>query len=179
MLCESSGMADFAVVSVSMDRLEDLQPLWCVLYEHHMALTPHLRDRIRPYEQAWKEHERLMEEWLAAEPDSFVLAVEEADRYLGYAFVRVRPGAIFAVSWSASDPLAELAILAVLPEARGKGVGSALLDAVEARLQELQIDDMVIDVITTNTDAMRLYERRGALPFLTNFVQRVAAPRSA
>ena len=98
--------------------------------------------------------------------------------YLGYAFVRVRPGALFAVSWSASDPLAELAILAVLPEARGKGVGSALLDAVEARLRELQIDDMVIDVITTNTDAMRLYERRGALPFLTNFVQRVATPRS-
>lgn len=171
-------MTDFAVVLVSTDRLEGLQPLWRVLYEHHMALTPHLRDRARPYEQAWKEHERLMEEWLAAEPDSFVLAAQKADRYVGYAFVRVRPDALFAVSWSASDPLAELAILAVLPEARGKGVGSALLDAVEARLRELQIDDMVIDVITTNTDAMRLYERRGALPFLTNFVQRVATPRS-
>jgi ribosomal protein S18 acetylase RimI-like enzyme len=172
-------MADFAVVSVLADSFEDLQPLWRVLYEHHMALTPHLRDRARPYDQAWKEHERLMEEWLGAEPDSFVLAAQQADRYVGYAFVRVRPSALFAVSWSASDPLAELAILAVLPEARGRGIGSALLDAVEARLRELRIEDMVIDVITTNTDAMRLYERRGALPFLTNFVQRVAAPRSA
>jgi ribosomal protein S18 acetylase RimI-like enzyme len=172
-------MADFAIVSVSKDRSEDLQPLWRGLYEHHMALTPHLGDRVRPYEQAWNEHQRLKAEWLAAEPDSFVLAAQQEDRYVGYAFVRVRPGALFAVSWSASDPLAELAILAVLPEARGKGVGSALLDAVEARLRELRIDDMVIDVITTNTDAMRLYERRGALPFLTNFVQRVAAPPSA
>jgi ribosomal protein S18 acetylase RimI-like enzyme len=170
-------MIDFTVASAPLDRLDDLQPLWRVLYEHHMALTPHLRDRARPYEQAWKEHERLMQEWLAAEPDSFVLAAEEAGRYLGYAFVRVRPGALFAVSWSASDPLAELAELAVLPEAHGKGIGSALLDAVEARLRKLQIDDMVIDVITTNTEAMRLYERRGALPFLTNFVQRVGASR--
>ena len=172
-------MTDFAIVSVPVDRMGDLQPLWRALYEHHMALTPHLRERMRPYEQAWLEHERLMQEWLAAEPDSFVLAAQQVGRYLGYAFVRVRPGALFAVSWSASDPLAELAILAVLPEARGQGVGSALLDAVEAKLRELQIDDMVIDVITTNTDAMRLYERRGALPFLTNFIQRVAAPRSA
>jgi ribosomal protein S18 acetylase RimI-like enzyme len=176
-LCESFVVTDFAIVSVPTDCLEDLQPLWRVLYEHHMALTPHLGDRVRPYEQAWKEHERLMEEWLAAEPNSFVLAAQRADLYVGYAFVRVRPGALFAVSWSASDPLAELAILVVLPEARGKGVGSALLDAVEAKLRELQVDDMVIDVITTNTDAMRLYERRGALPFLTNFVQRVAAPQ--
>lgn len=37
---------------------------------------------------------------------------------------------------------------------------------------------MVIDVITTNTDAMRLYERRGATPFLTKFVQRVGDSRS-
>ncbi|HTA98619.1 MAG TPA: GNAT family N-acetyltransferase [Solirubrobacteraceae bacterium] len=172
-------MTSFAVISMPMDRLDDLQPLWHALYEYQVALTPHLRDRVRPCEQAWKEYERLMEEWLAAEPSSFVLVAQDAGRYLGYAYVRVRPGAHFAVSWSASDPLAELAILAVLPEARGKGMGSALLDAVEARLRELQIDDMVIDVITTNTDAMRLYERRGALPFLTNFVQRVATPRSA
>ncbi len=48
-----------------------------------------------------------------------------------------------------------------------------LLDAVEARLHELGIEDMLIGVITTNTDAMRLYERRGAVPFLTQFVHRV------
>jgi ribosomal protein S18 acetylase RimI-like enzyme len=63
----------------------------------------------------------------------------------------------------------------VLPDARGKGIGSALLDAVEARLRQLGIDDMLIGVITTNSEAMRLYERRGAQPFLTHFVQRVSA----
>jgi ribosomal protein S18 acetylase RimI-like enzyme len=171
-------MTALAVVAMPMDRLDDLQSLWRALYEHHIALTPHLRDRVRPYEQALEEHRRIRDEWLAGEPDSFVLAAQEVDRYVGYAFVRVRPGAGFAVSWSASDPLAELAILAVLPEARGRGVGSALLDAVEARLRELRIEDMVIDVITTNTSAMRLYERRGAVPLLTKFVHRVGGLRS-
>lgn len=172
-------MTAFAVGLVPMNRLDDLQPLWRALYEYQIALTPHLRDRVRPYEHAWEEHRRIRAEWLAGEPDSFVLAAREADRYVGYAFVRVRPGARFAVSWSASDPLADLAILAVLPEARGQGIGSMLLDAVEVRLRELRIEDMVIDVITTNTDAMRLYERRGAVPFLTQFVQRVGESSSS
>jgi ribosomal protein S18 acetylase RimI-like enzyme len=172
-------MTDVAVVSLAMDRLDDLQPLWRALYEHHIALAPHLRDRARPFQRAWEARRRIEAEWLAREPDSFVLAAREVDRYVGYAFVRVRSGADFAASWSASDPLAELVILVVLPEARGLGVGSALLDAVEARLRELQIEDMLIGVITTNTDAMRLYQRRGALPFLTHFVQRVDSPESA
>lgn len=42
----------------------------------------------------------------------------------------------------------------------------AALDAVEARLHELGIEDMLIGVITPNTEAMRLCERRGAMPFL-------------
>jgi GNAT superfamily N-acetyltransferase len=166
-------MSSFEVVSVPTDRLDDLQPLWRALYEHQVALAAQLCDRVRPYEQAWEEHRRIRAEWLAGEPDSFVLAAREADRYVGYAYVRIRAGARFAVSWSASDPLAELAILAVLPEARGQGIGSALLDAVEARLRELGVGDMAIDVITANVDAVRLYERRGAVPFLTRFVQRV------
>ncbi len=68
-------------------------------------------------------------------------------------------------------------VLVVLPDARGQGAGSTLLDAVEAKLQELGIQDMVIAVVTTNTEAIRLYERRGAVPFITQFVQRVQPGR--
>jgi hypothetical protein len=49
-----------------------------------------------------------------------------------------------------------------------------LLDAVEARLRELAVEDMVIDVVTTNEDAMRLYCNRGAEPFVTELIQRVS-----
>ena len=83
----------------------------------------------------------------------------------------------YRASWSASDLLAELAILVLPPEMRGQGIGSMLLNAVEARLCELGIKDMLIGVITTNTEAMRRYERRGAVPFLTQFVYRVQRRR--
>jgi GNAT superfamily N-acetyltransferase len=157
--------------------LDELKPVWRTLYEHHLALTPHLRERSRGVEEAWRARREAEREWLAEEPLTFVLAAageggEGEGGYLGYAFVRVR-AATFATSWSASDPLAELSILAVLPQARGRGVGSALLDAVEERLRELGVEDMVISVVTTNVDAMRLYERRGAVRFVMELVQRV------
>jgi hypothetical protein len=34
---------------------------------------------------------------------------------------------------------------------------------------------MVIAVVTNNRDAMRLYERRGAVPFVTQFIHRLDA----
>jgi ribosomal protein S18 acetylase RimI-like enzyme len=161
------------IVPVPEDRLDDLKPLWRVLYDHHSALTPHLREREVPFDRAWETRRNLEREWLQCEPQSFVLAAQNTDGYVGYAFVRVRSGEGFAASWNASQPLAELVTLVVLPEARGQGAGSALLDAVEAKLGELEIEDMVIAVVTTNTEAVRLYERRGAVPFITQFIHRV------
>jgi ribosomal protein S18 acetylase RimI-like enzyme len=164
---------DLTIISLSMDEMEELQPVWRSLYEHHLALTPHLGDRAQPFELAWRARQRIEAEWQARGEELFVLAVKAEDRYVGYALVRIRSGTDFAASWSASERLAELVILAVLPDWRGRGVGSALLDAVEARLRELSVEDMVISVVTTNEDAMRLYRRRGAEPFVTELIQRV------
>jgi len=170
---------EFAIVAVPQDSLDDLEPLWRALYEHHQALTPHLRNRERAFEQAWPIRRRIEREWLVAEPQSFVLAAHDSDRYVGYAFVRVRSAATYAASWRTSDPLADLATLAILPELRRRGVGLALLEAVEARLHDLGIEDMAIDVITTNTDAIGFYERRGAVPFVTTLIYRVPDHRHA
>jgi GNAT superfamily N-acetyltransferase len=165
-------MSGYSIVSIGSERLDELKPIWRTLYEHHLRLTPHLRERSRGVEEAWRERREAEREWVVREPLTFVLAAEDGKGFLGYAFVRVR-SATFATSWSASDPLAELSILAVLPEARGRGIGSALLDAVEARLLAMGVQDMTISVVTTNVDAMRLYERRGAVQFVTELVQRI------
>jgi len=168
--------AGFEILTLSRGELEVLQPIWRSLYEHHLALTPYMRERARSPEEAWRARRDVEQGWLAAEPLSFVLAARaggEDGEHLGYAFVRVRPGAQFATSWRASDPLAELSILAVVPAARGRGIGSALLDAVEARLGELGVADMTIDVVAGNEGALRLYERRGAQRFTVQLVQRV------
>jgi len=54
-----------------------------------------------------------------------------------------------------------LQFLAVDEAHRGKGVGSALIDAMEARGREGGADRFVIDVSGRNPDAQRLYERQG------------------
>jgi ribosomal protein S18 acetylase RimI-like enzyme len=172
-------VSELAVVPVPEDRFEDLKPLWRALYDHQTGLSPHLRDREVPFELAWKNRRDLERRWFQDEPQSFVLAAQDGPRYVGYAFVRIISGEGFAVSWNASRPLAELITLVVVPDARGQGVGSKLLDAVEARLRELEIEDMVIGVVSTNTEAIRLYERRGAVPFLTQFLHRVGATDDA
>lgn len=164
-------MSEVVVFDVSRDRLDELELLWRSLYEHHNEVTPHLRDRARPFEEAWESRRRAERTWLEREPETFVIAAQQGARIVGYAFVRIRSGAGFAESWSISDPLADLVTLAVLPECRGQGIGSRLMDAVEARLRALGVADLAIVVIATNAAVIPFYQRRGALPFITQFVQ--------
>ena len=49
----------------------------------------------------------------------------------------------------------------VEPKARGQGVGTALLQAVEAHAAELKMQRIRLDVIDTNPRARALYEREG------------------
>ena len=51
--------------------------------------------------------------------------------------------------------------LAVLPEHRGRGIGSILLDAVEQRAKRLELPHVSLICFERNTRAMSLYRRRG------------------
>jgi GNAT superfamily N-acetyltransferase len=157
---------------VPPDRLDELEPLWAALYEHQSSLTPHLADRARSLPESWRDRRALERGWLREEPESFVLGARSDGRLVGYAFVRVITEEV-AVSWSVSNPHADLATLSVLAPMRGVGIGEALMDAVHHELQALGVGDLTIGVITTNSDAMRFYERKGAVPFLTVFLQPV------
>ena len=161
------------IVDVSEEHLDELEPLWRALHDHHNEVSPHLRDRKRPYDCSWESRRQSERTLLRSEPGSFVLAAVEGDRYVGYAFVRIRPAAGFAATWTISDPYAELYTLSVLPERRGQLIGSALTDAVESRVRELGIADMVIGVVATNVVAIEFYKRRGAVPFDSRLIQRI------
>jgi GNAT superfamily N-acetyltransferase len=54
--------------------------------------------------------------------------------------------------------------VAVAGSARGKGVGSALLQEVEALARRDGMEALALEVVDTNPDAMRLYERLGFEP---------------
>ena len=66
-------------------------------------------------------------------------------------------------------------MLVVAADARGRGLGSAVMDAIDARLQAAGVVDQVIGAIEPNRDAIRLYERRGFRPAwlqMTRFASR-------
>jgi len=167
-----SGPGPIVIVRIPAQRLDELEPLWAALYQHQASLTAHLDDRARPLAESWRSRRALEQQWLEEAPDSFVLGAELDGRLAGYAFVRILDEEV-AVSWSVSSPHADLTTLSVLPELRGRGIGGMLMKAVHDELRRLGVGDLTIGVITTNSDAMRLYEREGAVPFLTTFLQKV------
>jgi ribosomal protein S18 acetylase RimI-like enzyme len=59
---------------------------------------------------------------------------------------------------------AELYTLAVLSESRGSGIGTMLLDAVDAELDARRVPHLTVAVMADNEAAIRLYRRRGLLP---------------
>jgi ribosomal protein S18 acetylase RimI-like enzyme len=165
------------IVRLSPERLDELEPLWASLVEHQYSLTPHLAARARPVSDSWRDRRALERRWLEEEPRSFVLGAELDGALVGYAFVRVISGNTSA-SLSISDPHAELATLSVGPDMRGRGIGRMLTRAVHAELRRIGVPDVTISVITTNSDAVRFYEREGAVPFVTVFLQRVSGERA-
>ncbi len=112
-------------------------------------------------------------EWLA-EPAAFVLVAEREGRAVGYVFVRV------AVGWSGWDTGEHIGVvetLAVLPEERGRGVGTRLLDDAERRLAELDIWFFEVSVVAANEDAIRVYGSRSLERCRVTFAGRVSAGR--
>jgi len=158
------------IAPIGVEEVERLEPLWQRIHAQHQAVAP---DRGPYVDEAttWRVRSAVYRECLSGE--GFALVVTEDGSDLGYALVAVsRDDAFWADTWVVGERVAELESLAVVPEARGRGIGSMLLDAVDAELAARGIVDMVIGAVAQNTEAIRLYERRGfrtAWTVLTRF----------
>jgi len=140
-------------------QLDVLEPVWNALQAHHIEVTPDLGPRTpkRTLADSWAIRRSKYERWLG-DPDSFFVVAEAGDEPVGYAFVTL--GLPYA-GWASGERIAELETLSVLAAQRGTGVGTALIDAVWARLAQLGVEDMQITTTVTNTDAHRFYEHHG------------------
>jgi ribosomal protein S18 acetylase RimI-like enzyme len=124
------------IVAAGPERIDELRPLWLQLHHHHQSVSP-----VQPFvddETSW------------------------ARRRVGYAMVRIHEGG--DDSWALSDRWAEVSTLVVDERRRGQGIGSALLDAVDAELASRGVRDLMIGVMEGNDGARRLYESRGLVP---------------
>jgi len=156
-----------------LEDIEELAPLWLALFRHHAEVgagTGTFTDE----ERSWPHRAALYREWLA-QPPSFVLIARDAEGVArGYAMVAVRePDDEVLDTWEADGPIAELETLVVAADARGQGVGSALLDGVEQELLKLGIRDLGVSVLAGNDRARRLYESRGFRPQMLHLARRL------
>ena len=148
-------MADIALAG--RERIDELRPLWLELHHHHAAVS-----RVQPFvddETSWAVRRRSYEETF--DGGGFALIAED-DGPVGYAVVRIHAGP--DDSWALADRWGEVWSLLVTERARGRGLGTRLLDAVDAELARRGVHDLMIGVMEGNDDARRLYERRGLVP---------------
>ena len=148
--------APVAVAGIGFERLEVLRDLWLSLHRHHGEIGS--RPLVADEEASWQRRRARYERWLR-DGEGFVLLAEREGRPVGYAVVHIEEGP--DDTYPLGDRWAEIYSLSVALEARGQGIGSRLLDAVDARLAALGIRDVAIAAMVENEAALRLYERRG------------------
>lgn len=149
-------MSDATITAIGADRLSELEPLWRSLHRHHrdVADLPVLADDDLSWQRRRDGYRALLEGG-----DAFVLLARAGNGPAGYAVVKIRPGD--DDTWPVGAHLAELISLAVAPDARGRGLGTALMDAVDAELEARGVRDLEVAVMAGNDRARRFYERRG------------------
>lgn len=87
-------------------------------------------------------------------PNSLVFIAYEGDKPLGVANCFIGYSTFYA------KKLINIHDLGVIPDARGKGVGKLLIDAVTTKAIELDCCKVTLEVLENNP-ARRLYEREG------------------
>jgi ribosomal protein S18 acetylase RimI-like enzyme len=147
--------------------LDLLEPLWVSVHHQHQRVMPELA----PYVDdaaTWRERRALYVR-LFAEHDPVLLLARDAERMVGYGLAYAMPatGTWLADTWATGEVVAEIESLSVLPEYRGRGLGSRLLEDLHERLRAQGVTDFVLGALAGNADAIRLYERHGYRPTWT------------
>jgi ribosomal protein S18 acetylase RimI-like enzyme len=147
--------------AADIDRLEDL---WIGLHRRHQESMPELAPYVGDA-ASWTARRALYAE-LLAKPDTVLLLAWRGARLVGYGLAHVMPRdeTWVADTWVSGDRVGEIESVGVVPELRGRGLGTRLLDALEQALREDGVHDLVVGALPGNTGAVRLYERRGFRP---------------
>jgi ribosomal protein S18 acetylase RimI-like enzyme len=144
--------------------LPALESLWVSVHHRHAEAMPELAPYVSDA-QTWAVRRALYDE-LLGKPGTVLFLAEMDAVLIGYGLAHV-----IAVgdtwlpdTWATSPRIGEIESLSVLPEYRGRGVGTRLLEALERELDSDGVHDLVLGVLPGNAAAIRLYERRGYRP---------------
>jgi ribosomal protein S18 acetylase RimI-like enzyme len=160
-------MGDIAVTTGEVTDIDGLEPLWVAVHHQHQRAMPELAPYVSDA-TTWRERQALYVQ-LFAERDPVLLLARDGDRVVGYglAYAMVATGTWLADTWTTGELVGEIESLSVLPEYRGRGLGSRLLDELHRRLRGQGVTDFILGALPGNVDAIRLYERHGYRPTWT------------
>ena len=170
---------DPAVERVGPTEVDALEPLWLSLHRHHQAVAPQLG----PFVDDRTSWDRGCGASSPAIADTgWVIRLGPADAPLGIAAFEVtKESALWADTWVTGTKTAELEVIIVADEARGQGVGTRLMDSVDAMLAAEGIPTSR-GGIRDERDAIELYRRREFRPAwltMVDFALRGRSPRLA
>lgn len=139
------------------ERLDDLRAVWLALRDHHAEVEPGLGP-VREDGDSWERARDGLAVSLSGDDAFLVLAGDGDGTTVGGAAVSMQPG---SPTWTAPARYGELEVLAVLPGARGLGIGRLLVDAVQERLQSLGVSECRLSVTAGNLGAHAFYRELG------------------
>ncbi|SHN46246.1 GNAT family N-acetyltransferase [Cryptosporangium aurantiacum] len=149
-----------------LELIDELEDLWLALHAHHQEGLPGFA--YHPPATSWRNRRAQYHHWLA-HPQAFVLVAYDGPTPVGYALVEVIEGP--EDTWVTGDRIAELQTLSVAPGWRGRGLGTLLLDRVDAELAARGIHDLLIAVLEGNDGAERFYQRRGLKKVMSTYAR--------
>ncbi|MDT5017629.1 MAG: hypothetical protein QOD39_3789 [Mycobacterium sp.] len=155
---------DWQVRIGSAEDLDLVGPLWVAVHHRHAETMPRLAPYVRD-DETWRIRRELYQE-LLGKPETLLLLAFAGDAAVGYGLAHVLPvdETWIPDTWATGNHIGEIESLSVLPQYRGSGLGSELLNRLESHLHEIGVNDLILGVLPGNTDAIRLYERRGYQP---------------
>jgi ribosomal protein S18 acetylase RimI-like enzyme len=144
------------IMRASEAHLDDIVSLNRVVQDIHVEHEP---GRFCPFAEAAVRDYLL---GLFGDPAvTFVLALDE-ERVLGYVMLHVYERA--GGAYGPPRKYLELEQIAVAPDSREQGVGSALVDEAFAVARTLEIQDLELSVWQFNESAQRLFNKKGFTP---------------
>ena len=157
-------VTDWQVRTGSAADLDLVGPLWVAVHHQHAQTMPQLVPYVSD-DESWRVRRGLYEE-LLAKPDTLLLLASVEDSIVGYGLAHVMPvdETWIPDTWETGSRIGEIESLSVLPQYRGSGLGSELLSRLEEHLNTIGVKDLILGALPGNTDAIRLYERRGYQP---------------
>lgn len=160
------------IVELTLAEVDRVESLWKSMVSHHREVVDGAFP-VRDEEDAWRRRRAEYVDWLSSGEGTMLAAVPKGEpdaAPLGYAVLLPNP---VGATWDFGGRVGEVESLAVAPEARGRGIGTALLDAARERFRAQGIEWWSVAVVEANEGAAELYERAGLGPYYRHLLGRL------